>query len=281
MEVANSNFRVVEKKNNSCGKNIGSSFIAAGVSSCMPAVSLPAAMVIIPQMQKIGKLPDDMVQIMHEKADEAIKVSGLDKAGVKIKYLPEENIKKPFIKLINDPIAMIKKGMNAAFLPKNYKGFNANTILMPAKEISFAAFHEIGHAMNNNFSKIGKALQYMRMPGMIAASAIALFGAFTKTSKPQDGKELTKWQKFKNFVRDNAGKLSFAAMMPMLAEEAMATIKGNTLAKKLLSPEMSKVVSKGNKIAYLSYIASAAALGLSSMAAVKIKDWFVDRKANK
>ena len=275
MEVANSNFQGAEKKNNSFGKNIGASFLAAGVSSCMPVVSLPAAMVILPQMQKVGKLPDDMVQIMHDKAEEAIKVSGLDKAGVKIKYIPAENVKKPFIKLINDPIAMIKKGMNAAYLPKK------NKILMPAREISFAAFHEIGHAMNNNFSKIGKTLQSLRLPGLMAASAIALFGAFTKTSKSQGGKELTKWQKFKNFVRDNAGKLSFAAMLPMLTEEAMATIKGQKLAKKLLSPDMFKVVSKGNKIAYLSYIGSAVAMGLSSTAAVKIKDWLVDRKANK
>ena len=152
---------------------------------------------------------------------------------------------------------------------------------MPEKGISFAAFHEIGHAMNYNFSKIGKALQHMRLPGMIAASAIALYGAFSSKSKPEEGKELTKGQKVNNFIRNNAGKLSFAAMLPMLAEEAMATIKGNKLAGKLLSPDMLKVVKKGNAVAYLTYIATAASWGLASGAAVKVKDTLVAQKEAK
>lgn len=281
MEVSNSKFNAVHPKKESKGRNVGASLLAAGAASVVPTVSMPAGIAIVKKMQKVGDLPEHKINILHQKAEEAIKMAGLDKFGVKIEYLKQPKFKKPFIQVLSNPIAMIEQGMNAAFLNSPAGFFKKNTILMPEKGISFAAFHEIGHAMNYNLSKIGKLLQKMRMPGMFAAGAIGLFGAFTKTSKPQDGKELTKWQKFKNFVRDNAGKLSFAAMVPMLAEEAMATIKGQKLAKKLLSPKMAKTVAKGNAIAYLSYLASAAALGLSSLAAVKVKDYFVDKKETK
>lgn len=51
------------------------------------------------------------------------------------------------------------------------------------------------------------------------------------------------------------------------------------LANKLLSPEMAKIVSKGNKVAYLSYLGTAACLGLGAWAAVKVKDMIVNKKS--
>ena len=281
MEVTNSSFNHVNKKEKSKSRNIGASLLAAGAAQVVPAISTPATMGIVSEMKKIGDIPADKINLLHEKADEAIKLAGLDKFGVKIQHLAKPKQQSTLISLLIDPISMVQNGTNAAFLPSKYRGYAANTILMPEKNISFAAFHEIGHAMNRNLSKIGRALQYMRTPGMYAAAALALFGAFTKESKPQDGQELSKAQKVKNFVRDNAGKLSFAAMLPMLVEEGMATFKGEKLAKKLLSPDMMKNVTKGNRVAYLSYLVAAAGLCLGSMAAVKIKDYFVDKKENK
>lgn len=281
MEVSHPRFNTTEKTKTSKIRNIGASFPALGANNAFLATSLPAGIVVLKKLHKMGNLPDDKIELLHKKANDAIKLAGLDKYGVKIKHIKESTVKKPLIKLILNPMEMIEQGLNAAFLGRSAGCFKKNTILMPQKGVSFLAFHEIGHALNHNLSKIGKSLQYLGIPGMIAAVAIGLFGAVTKTSKPQDGKELTGWQKFKNFVRDNAGKLSFAAMLPMLTEEAMATIKGQKLAKKLLSPEMSKTVLKGNSIAYLSYLASAIAVGLGSMAAVKVKDYFAESKANK
>ncbi len=89
-------------------------------------------------------------------------------------------------------------------------------------------------------------MQKMRMPGMIMASAIALFAAFTKEDKPEDGKELTKAQKVKNAVRKNAGKLAFASMVPMLLEEGMASIKGYKWANSILSKDLAKKVLHTN-----------------------------------
>ncbi len=266
---------------------IGESIVASTAGSVASVASLPAGLAVMKGMQKIGNLPADKVEILHKAAEQAIKDTGLAAKGVAIEYIKEPATKQGIKSLMMGPLAQISEGYNAAFTSKPIKSLfgkvihNGNTILMPEKGISFAAFHEIGHAMNYNFSKIGKALQHMRLPGMIAASAIALYGAFSSKSKPEEGKELTKGQKVNNFIRNNAGKLSFAAMLPMLAEEAMATIKGNKLAGKLLSPDMLKVVKKGNAVAYLSYIATAAGLGLASWAAVKVKDALVAKKEAK
>ena len=90
-----------------------------------------------------------------------------------------------------------------------------------------------------------------------------------------------KGEKVKNFIRNNAGKLSFAAMLPILLEEGMASYKGEKLANKLLSKDMAKIVSKGNKFTYLTYIIGALSIATTSFATVKIKDYLVAKKENK
>lgn len=275
----------VGNKNNTA-QNVAGSIAAAATASVVAQSSAIPAIGVIKGMQKIGNLPADKIEIMHKAAEQAIKDTGLAAKGVSIEYLKEPTVKKGIKALFDNPIAQIKEGFNACFINpkssiKDLNKFNvkANTIYMPEKGISFAAFHEIGHAMNANLTKWGTMLQKMRTPGMIAAGLIGLYGAFSSKSEPKDGKNLTTGQKANNFIRNNAGKLAFGAMVPMLFEEAMATIKGNGLAKKLLSPEMFKTVAKGNAIAYMSYLVTAAGLGLGAWAAVKVKDHFTDKKA--
>ena len=88
-------------------------------------------------------------------------------------------------------------------------------------------------------------------------------------------------QKTNNFIRDNAGKLSFAAMLPVLAEEGMATIRGQKLANKLLSKDLAKTILKGNAVGYLAYVLSAVGLAAAAYTAVKIKDAFVNKNNSK
>lgn len=265
----------------SIGAYMGAGAVSGLISATGPFV-LGAA-------HKIGHVPADTVQILHNAAEEALKVSGMAAKGVKIQYLKEPATKKGLWGMMStpNPIEQIKNGFNACFLPKGIKNlfgefaYKPNTILMPEKEMSFAAFHEIGHSINWNTSKFWRTMQKMRMPGMVLASLPMLYGAFSKKSVAEDGKELTKKQKLNNFIRDNAGKLSFAAMLPMLAEEGMATIRGQKLANKILSPDLAKHVMKGSGVCYLSYLGAAAAVAVGSYAAVKIKDYLVNRKQAK
>lgn len=266
--------------------HIGESMLASAGASTVAMANTPIGLGVMKGIHNIGKLPADKIEIMHKAAEQAIKDTGLAAKGLQIEYL-----KKPLINLssklefITKPIKQIEAGYNGMFVQGitnvNGKPQMVQSILMPQKDVSFLAFHEIGHAMNNNFSKIGKFVQLARNPLMTLASLIILYGAFSTKSKPKDGEKLTGMQKVNNFIRNNAGKLAFGATLPVLLEEGIATLRGNNLAKKLLSPDMLKIVKKGNAVAFLSYLATAASLGLGAWAAVKIKDKLVERKENK
>lgn len=161
----------------------------------------------------------------------------------------------------------LKLGINAFFTPV------ANAIVVPDKGVTASAFHEMGHAMNANFSKIGKALQKVRGAGPIAASIIA-FIALTNKKKVSDASSPTdsKIQKGRDFIKKNAGKLSFLAFLPMVAEEAMASAKGQKLAKGLVDSKVFKKALATHALGLASYTMAAVATGISAMAAVKVKD---------
>jgi len=271
------------KKVRSVGGSIAG--IAAG-SAVQTAVSVGAGKGVIAVMQKMGQLPEETIKTLHDAAEKALDISGMKAKGVKIKYIPQASKKVKGIQALLDPMTQIKQGKNACFAPEGRQILTGekiiiNKIFMPEKSISFASFHEIGHSINYNNSAFWKTMQKMRMPGMILAAVPLLYGALSKKSVAAEGQELTKKQKANNFIRDNAGKLSFVAMLPMLAEEGMASIRGVKLAKQTLDSGLAKHVVKGNCVAYLSYLGGAIAAGLAAATAVKIKDHFVEKKATK
>ena len=219
----------------------------------------------------------------------------------------DDKILRNFIEKMH--ILPVRRGQNAFFSAKDYKlpkitlseyeriaksgdtkllakKFNewgilikANSVILPKEKLHTAGFHELGHALNYNFSSIGKFLQKCRPLSMFAPMVLGIYGAVTKKSKPkQEGQDLGGKQKFNNFLRDNAGKLAFIAGLPMLIEEGMATVKGNSFAKKLLSPELASRVSKGNGVAYCTYALVAIFGALAARVAVGIKDNAIEKK---
>ena len=233
----------------------------------------------------------------------------------KEKFNPEDYVKNYFEKIDRNrfdkkAINPVRQGGNAFFIGKDAKsttltlsecekifkeeGFKAlrekikattkiyvkaNSVILPEKALAGAGFHELGHAMNFNLSKIGKFLQKCRPVAILAAPLLTMYAVFTRASKPkEEGKELNGAQKTHNFVRNNAGKLAFVASLPMLIEEGMASIKGQKYANKLLKPELAKRVLKGNAIAYMSYLATAVFGALAAATAVKVKDNAIAKK---
>ncbi|MDD3593099.1 MAG: hypothetical protein PHX18_00555 [Candidatus Gastranaerophilales bacterium] len=173
--------------------------------------------------------------------------------------------------LIRGPLNMLEVGKNAFFAPKG------NKIVIPTGgKFSLAYFHEIGHAMNANFSTVGKILQKMR-PLTMLVLPIALL-SLLKTKKAEGEQPQGIWDKTTTFIKNHAGKLTFAAFLPVLVEEGLASIKGQKLAKSILSPELLAKVSKNNKLAYLTYLGLALASALGVALAVKIKDKIAHRK---
>lgn len=280
----------IQQNPNKKQNNVGSSIKALVASSLVAPLLYPVNSSILNIMKRKGNLPEDTIDLIHSAGEKALKETGLADKGAEIIYLqkhPKEPRLPRILTMFNLP-EQVKNGDNAFCVLKNAVNpltnevvFKENTIYMPAKDLSYTLFHEIGHNLNHNFSKIGLALQKFRTPALRLSGLVTLFGAFTKNAKPEEGKELTKAQKAKNFIRDNAGKISLAIAAPILIEEAMATAKGQKLANKYLPKDIVKKISKGNKLAYSTYIMMAASMALMSYTTVKVKDYFVEKKKNK
>ncbi|MBE7706208.1 MAG: hypothetical protein E7Z91_03065 [Cyanobacteria bacterium SIG30] len=282
MQVATvSNFET--KKSSLNIKESLASLVANSALAVAPAVvSVP----VINKISNIGKkLSKDEVVAMNNAAQKILENTGLKKLGVEIVDMSNIfNMTGMPVKLaeILNPIIGASRGKNAFFTPKNIFGvIDANKIGINTEKLPNALFHEIGHALNYNKGKIFKVMQKLRTPGMILASLLAIFPALTKNTKAKEGQELSKAQKIKNGVRDKAGLLAFGAMVPMLLEEAVASVKGCKLAKGVLSKDLFKKVAKTNAVAYVSYLATAVGIGIAAWGTRKVKDKLVERKEAK
>lgn len=248
----------------------------AGGSIAQNVCALSAAGVVA-ATSKLGNLPQDTIDIIHAASEKALELGEVKNKGVSIEWLKQSgkklNLFEKF-KIISNPARIqeaIQEGLNAGYARNN-------KIYMPENKVSFLAFHEIGHSINFNNSKFWKGMQKLRMPALALASLPMIYGAISKESKAEDGKELNKKQKINNFIRNNAGKLSFATMLPVLAEEGMATIRGQKLANQLLPKNIARTVLKGNSVAYTSYLITALGFAAAAYTAVKIKDAFVNKR---
>ncbi len=281
----NTNLDSKKQKNSAIGTIAGLGATQAGGIAFLP-ISLTSINAMTNSSKNLDKF--EKKQIM-EAVDKILDTKGLAIRGVKLNNfdyaINPTTIPDKIFELIN-PVYATSNGKNAFF--GGIKGARSlfgerlfkNEVVCNMDKLPTAIFHELGHAFNANNSQVWHVIQKMRTPALIISAGLAVFGALTKKAVPSeknDG-ELTKLQKTKNFIRNNSGKLAFLSMVPILAEEAMATIRGNGWAKEFLSSNVAKQVCKGNKFAYLSYLASAIGAGFSAYAATKIKDYFVDKK---
>ena len=274
-----------------CGYVAGS-FVGTTVSN----LSKPVSASCMNKLKEIGKaLTDSEYGAVKNATSKLLKVTGLDKKGVSILSATAENsdaiskvLQKEFsgnivTKLMPERIKKFLSAIltntftcaqNAAYTFKSKK-----LILPEGKKLSLAAFHEVGHAMNANLSTVGKLLQKIR-PLSILAIPISII-ALLKSPKKDGEKPQGIVDKTTTFVKNNAGKLTFLSFLPMLIEEGMASLKGNSLARKLLSPELASKVAKTNKIAYLTYLGTAIAAGLGVYIGTKIRDKICEQKTEK
>jgi hypothetical protein len=249
----------------------GASIAGTGVNL---AVSLPAGAIALSGMNKVNNLPQDKIDIIHSAYDKIIKETGLGDKGVKLVKLADTKVS--FFERLKTGMALptmdglrdaVKKGANAFY------NTETKEIIMPAKQLSTCSFHEIGHAMNANLSKIGPKLQKMRNPAMLAASLMITYCALTRNKKPDENGEISTAGKINNFIRNNSGKLAFLATTPILLEEGMASVKGQKLAKKFLTDKnLIKTVKINNILGYLTYLSIGLGAGLGAWATTKIKD---------
>ena len=181
----------------------------------------------------------------------------LKNKGVKIipaQYLTENNV--------------YKQGTNACFIP------SSKEILINTDKISIAGFHELGHALNALKSKYGvKYLAKMRAPGYAIAGLMEYFAIFSRT-KPKGAP-----RNFTDVIEDNCGKIAFLAMMPVVAEEAIASYRGIELAKKAgIAESLVKNLKRLYTKALATYGARAVLGGIAVFTSRKIMDKFTRPK---
>ncbi len=160
-----------------------------------------------------------------------------------------------------------------------------NNIEFPT-ENCLLAFKNLGHKLNTK-NKLSKTLDSIFrfkgasfLPVAVPLLAIpAAFVAFFDTKKAPDEQPVSKFDEVKTFIRDNAGVLTFASLLPCLLESGVAAIKGGKFAKKLLSPELAKRVAKTNALSFVGELISSAGLACAVSVARDVKDTFAQRKS--
>ena len=240
----------------------------------------------IPLSKAMKEMANIDVDTFKKAADMAFEKSGLAEKGVKFidataenkalidevigKALPKWMDKVPFIKnmmmrKLDIAKDMTFNGKNAFYLP------NAQAIVINKDKMSWAAFHEMGHALNKNTAGLGNVLQKIRGP-FGALAGIALLTALFKRKKVEGEKPKNAIDKVTTFIKDNCGKLAFVSMVPLLMEEGLASMKGLKLANGLLSAENLKTVKSLNIKAWLTYAAMAVGVGAATALVSKVRD---------
>ena len=189
-----------------------------------------------------------------------------------VKAYEKTGLKDLGLKLIDASKSSVDKavneGTNAFYSP------NTKSVVLNLKKASASGFHEFGHALNNLTSKGANFLQKLRAPGIAIASlmgTVALFSRF----KPEDSKD-----NFMDMLQKHCGEIAFVSLLPMVAEEGLASYKGIKMAKEAgLSEKLLGNLKKLYGKALLSYLGYAVATGLSVFVASRIMEYFT--KMNK
>ena len=278
--------------------NDGTKYKKPGIARRGAAVTtagIAASAIVLAPMTPVGRLYVNGVRNLNTNVDKNELRAAIDEAlsssntGTKIldfsnktpreiqklynDFLSQQEKNIPKKEFFNKLKKVTLKRVLAPYVNGNNAGFfsGKNRIFVNVDKFGTAVFHEIGHAINYNSSPFWKVIQKMRAPLVYAPSAFLLVSLF-KRKKLEGEEPKNGFDRATDFIKNNAGKLSMLAMVPVIAEELKATLRGNKMARKLCSPELYKKVVKTNTLGAITYISAALLTGLSVYAAGKIKD---------
>lgn len=278
--------------------NDGTKYKKPGIARRGAAVTtagIAASAIVLAPMTPVGRLYVNGVRNLNTNVDKNELRAAIDEAlsssntGTKIldfsnktpreiqklynDFLSQQEKNIPKKEFFNKLKKVTLKRVLAPYVNGNNAGFfsGKNRIFVNVDKFGTAVFHEIGHAINYNSSPFWKVIQKMRVPLVYAPSAFLMVSLF-KRKKLEGEEPKNGFDRATDFIKNNAGKLSMLAMVPVIAEELKATLRGNKMARKLCSPDLYKKVVKTNTLGAITYISAALLTGLSVYAAGKIKD---------
>lgn len=168
-----------------------------------------------------------------------------------------------------------REGKNAGFI------IDVNKIITPEKSLSLSVFHEMGHALNKNGGALLRNLQKIRLIGAMLSGYILMIALMNKRKKTDEKLENNSIknvaQNGADFVKRNAGKLTAIAFLPMVLEEAIASVRGQKIAKSFvnngtLSKKLFNKMVLSNILGLSTYILAMISAGITAKFAVDIKD---------
>jgi len=280
------NERVKQKIKNTTNAIVGT-FAGLYLNSLINR-KLPANYIYKPISERIKNLNSNLsadeitqIKLSHNKILEQNKLKNTGLEIIEVSYqnaekaynLINENSDKGFGKLYSkkhienksySKMIQILRGNNATYL------HHMNKIIIPKNGLELAIFHEAGHAVNYTTSKLAKPLTKMKYLGIL--TPLIALTALCKRKKSPNDKPKNKFDKTTDFIKNNVGKLTFASLLPALAEEGLASIRGCNTAKKLLNPDLAKKVTKLNILGFSTYLVDAVSFTTGIFLATKLKD---------
>lgn len=187
-------------------------------------------------------------------ADSMLEKNGLKDVHVGyIDHTNKEQYQKAFPGLAGN-LEVVADGKNAFY----YDLSNPKLAVAPAKKSSLI-LHELGHAINASKGGFMKLLQKSR--GWATAVPTALLFANGILKDKEDGKE--------NFVKRNAGLIGFAAFLPTIIEEGMASLRGIKAARELMGKAADlKALKRNYALAWGTYVLAGVGLGIAAKQSV-------------
>ena len=262
--------------------NAGASLAGAGVGLAAPVYTLydsfkkltpDAAKETAKGFQML--MPEaDTLERTKEVAAKILEESGLKAKGVKVNFIDQtkeslDRLREIIQKDIN-PTSAINRRLNSNFYETFRFGANAgyfsnaNEVVVNSKNLYSTVYHELGHAMNRNGNWFTRGLQKSRNITPFGVSLLApvflAVGLFHKVDKTKPQEQKGKLEKTLDFISDNAGKLTLATYVPMLAEEGLASVRGLKAASKHLPKDVMKKLGGNYLKAWGTYALIAAAV---------------------
>lgn len=176
-----------------------------------------------------------------------------NKLPVKVDFIDGKNI-GTYEEHLREALKPVARGENAFYADE------LKLAVAPKSKPSLI-LHELGHAINAHKGKFLKFLQKSRIWAASIPTALVMLNDFGNKAKPDDGK--------KSFIERHAGKIGFAAFLPTVIEEGLASIRGVKAAQKILGNTVNlKPLKRNYFFAWMTYLLSGIGLGVAAKQAV-------------
>ena len=218
------------------------------------------------EIQKLGVSVENTEWTNLNELVRKIKTQGKNYNKMSLSKKIQYKFKKIGVNAIRKAGLEIPMGKNASYI------HFFKTVKLNKQRGGAYIFHELGHAKNfSSTNSVMKTLVKMRNP--ILSSLIMTAGlvcAFIPRAEGEDAK--TTWGKTKNFLKDSSVGITAIGALATPLEEGIASIRGASIAKKILPKDQLKTVNKMNTKGFLSYLAVAAGTILTTYIIKKLTD---------